>query len=433
MEDVRETHFLAGSDSYYKVLLVLLCPRLRSLKHLRPHERPGDQDGASLSLKVVAEAIAKSWFLDCWAPGLRSLREIALGIKADLRFQDDEFQAYSDILCRRMTLLPRVKSVYFGCLELSFFSQVPKVKELVSQFFDTGRCLGGTIFYSSMEHIFLGHVTDRVRSFPLSEAEGFFHPLPLQPYQPLWLPGPTCPENLIPINLLAVPKALKSLTVGGYSKGFSVDARQALLRRKGNSLESLIEYSPFKEDCGLFSPYFMASAWTSLSKMSVSVIKLIETGFHISDLTPAKMRRALSSEVIILRKSSSEDRKLDMECLEEILIAIVQCDDIYAKLKVLCLEQQEGKARQPANNCSFSKLVDIAWERRIDVYVRGNTRTRLHQLDLPEPPTMVSLERLRPQDQAARTLFCPFTGVRRAIGDESEDEMGDTENLAIRE
>jgi hypothetical protein len=46
VEDVRESHFLGGTDCYYKLLLILLCPRLRSLKNLRPEDKGYNCDEA---------------------------------------------------------------------------------------------------------------------------------------------------------------------------------------------------------------------------------------------------------------------------------------------------------------------------------------------------------------------------------------------------
>jgi hypothetical protein len=170
---------------------------------------------------VVSEAIARSWYLDSWAPGLRSLREVALGLQADLWFQfNEEFQrcknqAYSDIVCRRITILPCVEYVYFGCIELSLFSDGPTLRDLVYDLFDTIRYVNYETVYSSIEHIFLGGVADPVNDPATSATDR----------------RPTIREN--PETLFTNIKALKSLTVGEYSDGFCMDAQKALLRHKG--------------------------------------------------------------------------------------------------------------------------------------------------------------------------------------------------------
>jgi hypothetical protein len=38
-EFAHRKNFLEGSDMHYKILLILLCPRLRSLKQLGPNDR----------------------------------------------------------------------------------------------------------------------------------------------------------------------------------------------------------------------------------------------------------------------------------------------------------------------------------------------------------------------------------------------------------
>ncbi|KAJ0134021.1 putative 31.7 kDa protein in traX-finO intergenic region [Fusarium oxysporum f. sp. albedinis] len=72
------------------ILLILLCPRLRSLKQLGPNDR-----GYQIlefrcvfcsSIGAVSVIIAMSWYRNSWAPGLRSLQELALGIGGGMWF-----------------------------------------------------------------------------------------------------------------------------------------------------------------------------------------------------------------------------------------------------------------------------------------------------------------------------------------------------------
>ncbi|KAF9771266.1 hypothetical protein IL306_011106 [Fusarium sp. DS 682] len=416
LEDLRDKYFLQGADCLYKFLLILLCPRLQSLKHIPTDHHAIIADSSNYTMLLVSDAIHCNWLLEYWAPGFRNLREVGVGLDAGLWFQSQETQPYPNEIFSNITLLPQIKSVYFGCLDLGDFSyRTTDLEQRIE--------IPTYLFFSSIEHIFV----DRLDDSTVAESA----------------------ENIS--TFLNAPKALKSFTVRGDAGNFVKSAQLALMESMdctGEDLETLIGYSGHQQNSGLFSPYDMADVSERLSILSVSVIRFIERGFLISNITQETMRNAMreytntshsyriavmsafpsASEVLIFRKSYEEDEKLDMQLLEEVLIALLEC---YDCLKVICLEQQTNRNGKYVNDYSFSKLVDAAWERKVDVYVRGNTKARWHQLDLPTPPTLISLERLKPRDQIADTTVDPFTGMR--IVRELSEAEEDTETLAFRE
>ncbi|KAF4457183.1 hypothetical protein F53441_827 [Fusarium austroafricanum] len=410
LEDMKDSSFARGADFPYKLLLTALCPRLHSLKHMQSY----DSDPGNVLMKWLAHAMMQSWRKECWPPGFKSLREVAIGIDHGLWFQCLRgSEMYPSNFFRSVMLLPGLKSLYLGFTD---FRRPDDRTEL--DYRDLSKS-------SSVEHLFLDYIS-RNRYFVRRPMGGEYPPF------------------------FDVPRALKSLVVRGDMTWDQ--SKDSVMRSLGESLESLIEYVDVRHDESVYNRetkslhYVQAQGiWKlyraektapvakRLSKLTINVKRMMEM-LLVYPLTRTVMRDMwkdkdtiwptwesleskiaglfpAKSEVLLFQKCYEDDEKLDMECLEELLILLIECRKAYPALKIICLQEQKHPDGHYVNDYNFSKLAEVGWENGIDVHVRGNTRPSRYQLDLPKAPTLSSVEKLRPRDESSDMVFDPFLGT----------------------
>ncbi|KAM0546935.1 hypothetical protein ACHAPJ_010595 [Fusarium lateritium] len=94
-----------------QMLLIVLCPRLKSLKYMYNKH---DKVDRHRSLNWLTLVIGKAWTDALWPPGLQSLREVAVGVHSETWLDDDVPELWYTRSCFRGILkLPNIVSLYF--------------------------------------------------------------------------------------------------------------------------------------------------------------------------------------------------------------------------------------------------------------------------------------------------------------------------------
>ncbi|KAH6953378.1 hypothetical protein DER45DRAFT_647995 [Fusarium avenaceum] len=398
LEEAR-ADFSDGADFFYKILLILLCPRLNSFKHVNINDPFIRDYGGKEMFSWLSVIIPRSREKQSWAPGLKSLREVALRVQPGLWFRTGEHsELYPRQVFTSVMMLPNLKSVYLGEFNTEPVGWRPEDR------IPTRYCgLSGS---SSIEHIFLDHMDHSLMFLDVNQE--FF-------------------------QFLKVPKNLKSLTIGGLFCPINQGKKYIGMDYLGSSLESVIEYSG-RNISGLFQPFIMVPISKKLSRMTINIWSFISRLFKTRwDMTHSEMREdwrdskirveienrlteafPKTSEVLLFhtgRDWSKRKITINAEILEEILIQLVRCKEHYPALKAIGIQQQRDDPWQRTfSDYRFSKLVEVCWENGVDAYIRGNLRPLRHQLDMPMQPTISSLRGVEAQGEGTNKTLDPFTG-----------------------
>ncbi|KAM0244430.1 hypothetical protein ACHAP5_006232 [Fusarium lateritium] len=331
LDEAREG-FSTGADYFYKLLLILVCPRLNYLKHVNVYDALIASEWVSHELFLwLSRIISRSWDKQSWAPGLESLRNVALGLETGLWFQTHKHgKLYPSRVFRSVMMLPNLKSVYFG--KFNMYSDddqfpenpTPQYREMIGS--------------SPVEDFFLDQLA---HNFEKGEEEEIF-------------------------SFLLVSKNLKSLTVRGDMDELNELAKYVTVLQLGRSLESLIEYS---DDgiWGLYRPINMTQTLKRLSRTTIDIWAFLTEifkcdGYVITDYGMKKTWEVLelrqeclsrlkaafpkNSEVLLFQGGQSkrgDGQTIDAATLEEILIQLLHCKEQYPALKAIGIQQyREG-------------------------------------------------------------------------------------------
>ncbi|QPC67826.1 hypothetical protein HYE67_010057 [Fusarium culmorum] len=371
-EDILSLTFGDGNDGILKALLITLCPRLNVLKTAKSNDETGNNCDWEL-MEWLSQIITMSWRRDSWAPGLKSLREVSIGIPTRL--------------C--LMLLPGLKSVYFGNMNLQTVAdwgseeQPPPLAAL------TG-C-------STVEHVFLDQFVDRYDTDD-------------QQYTA---------ESVM--EFLLIPKKLKTLTVRGglklqLSNPANNQALYVLMLHLSKSLEHAIEYNcrlrPSESTWGWFGrTQPIRRLYSETNKVTINAVNVMTLGFpqlatRKEEIDEWKGTRYLyhrahqilpNVEVILVQKSYRDDEKMDsevMEKLERLLYLLVEnTARSDGKLKAIFIQQQSNPNKgNTIADFDYSKLINLGRERDIDIHVKENKNVPFYQYDFPTPPIMSSLQ-----------------------------------------
>ncbi|KPA44306.1 hypothetical protein FLAG1_02786 [Fusarium langsethiae] len=401
---------LKGNDGPLKALLITLCPRLSVLKHANSKDDTNSYPQLEL-MEWLSQIITRSWRRDSWAPGLKSLREVSVGIPTGLWFEDRNLSGlHRPRHFRSLMLLPRLKSVYFGTMNLQRDTLNSESEERPPQ-------LASLTGFSSVEHIFLDQFVDR---YDMSDQE-------------------YTAESVM--EFLLVPKKLKSLTVRGglklqLSNVANNQALYVLMLHLSKSLERAIEYNcrlrPSESTWGWFgrtNP--IRELYTGTTKITINAVSFMISGFprlatrkeELDEWQDPRVPRSLrhrggyhilpDAEVLLVQKSYRDDEIIDEEVMERLESQLYRLVENNArsgrKLKAIFIQQQPNPDKgYTIADFDYSRLINLGRERDIDIHVKENENVPFHQFDFPTPPTMPLLQQTSAEDGMG--VFDPFMG-----------------------
>ncbi|KAM0499378.1 hypothetical protein ACHAP8_005526 [Fusarium lateritium] len=400
---------LEGNDGVLKALLVSLCPRLNILKHASSKDNTSDLSQLEV-MEWLSQIITKSWRRNSWAPGLKSLREVSVGIPTGLWFEDRNLTGlHRPRHFRSLMLLPRLKSAYFGTMNLQRNMLRSESEERPPQLAALTGC-------SSVEHVFIDQFVDR---YDMSDQD-------------------YTAESVM--EFLLIPKKLKTLTVRGglklqLSNAANNQALYVLMLHLGKSLETVIEYNcrlrPSESTWGWFGRTRpIRKSYTRATKVTLNALNTMALAFprlatHKEELDEWKDPRRRYNpygrscltlpdvEVILVQKSYHDDERMDLEVmgrLEFLLYHTVENNQRSGgKLKAIFIQQQPNPEKgNTIAEFDYSRLINIGRERGIDIHVKENKTVPFYQFDFPMPSTMSSLQ--QPGTEDREKVFDPFMG-----------------------
>ncbi|KAK0379633.1 hypothetical protein CLIM01_03024 [Colletotrichum limetticola] len=97
-----------GYDGILEILLMAICPHLSSVKYILRDEGTRDD-----SLKWLTSLIKMSHLAGSWAPGLRALREVSIGVRSGTWLDYDRKVNHRPDLLASVLRLPSIDTVYF--------------------------------------------------------------------------------------------------------------------------------------------------------------------------------------------------------------------------------------------------------------------------------------------------------------------------------
>ncbi|KAJ4129847.1 hypothetical protein NW768_006817 [Fusarium equiseti] len=370
----------AGNDSLLKALLICICPRLNFLRHASCKD---NKQGIEV-MDWLTRVIAMSWRLQRWAPGLKSLLQVSIGVPTGLWFEDRHLGGfYEEYAVRSIMLLPGLKAAYFGTIRLDG-ENIPDVEGSIENPPPFADLTGA----SSVEHLFIDQFVDVFHQ----EANGYTAEAVME--------------------FLLVPKKLKQLIVRGGIEAQVVGELedQALylsMLHLRKHLMSVIEYN-----CRL-RPH--EPTWNWLTKTD-QVRKLYRRGVkHITInatnllSVPPGPRPHIppNAEAILVQKSYDDDEELGedgMKVLEDRLIKEVIDNEGY--LKAIYIEQQVHPDTGMIDEYEFNNLIDYGGQFGVDVHVKANSDTPLNPISFPSSPLMS----MGVKNAADMVVFDPFMG-----------------------
>ncbi|KAF5987094.1 hypothetical protein FCOIX_1182 [Fusarium coicis] len=168
--DLARVAFERGCDSAMQMLLIVLCPRLESLKFMyNRHDKVESRRG----LHWLTFVFGKSWLDGSWPPGLQSLRDVAVGLTSKTylcTFEDCDHKITPRSMVRmwllRTDILVTTEDsndlLSFAFYDFPWDDQDGQVQELEEVWKDTSRhqdCaeLIAVLFPPSLEVLILGN------------------------------------------------------------------------------------------------------------------------------------------------------------------------------------------------------------------------------------------------------------------------------------
>ena len=140
-----------GQDSFIKMLLLALCPRLRDLKFITGGHADLD-DGVEPtvdSLTWLESAIRHAVQIQSWPPGFLSLRDVAVGVSSGTWMYDGG-SARSGLLLASLLRLPNIASIYFSDLQAEDDAEADDGNSAIKSLIPPGS--------SSVSHLYIDRV-----------------------------------------------------------------------------------------------------------------------------------------------------------------------------------------------------------------------------------------------------------------------------------
>ncbi|KAJ3502224.1 hypothetical protein NM208_g16770 [Fusarium decemcellulare] len=412
--DSARVAFDQGNDSVAQMLLIVLCPRLQSLKFIYNRH---DKVGKRRSLHWLTLVIARSLLDASWPPGLQNLQDVAVGVHSETSLDDDVVGLwYTRTSFTSILRLPSIKSVYFRGLR-------PEDKP--------------TIDGEPHDDYDPDHEPDPV------SAEGLTHSVYRLP------PRCSTVENLylesigdydtFTQDLAEAPKALKTYTLhSGELELHTMTDFDHLLEfvvgHQGESLESIMVYDAEGFQgyrCSLYRLGFEIGVGEPLRQLHVQLDDLISQAYYpfpwtdnneeVADVwqDPGKQQECVELiadlfpeclEVLVLGSGYG-----NMHMEEDILIKIIESGKLPA-LKAIYIQQDDSDSDSVE---AFKRLAEVGWDNGVDVRVKSNPHPPRHKIEFPTAPQATSYS-AHQEDREAE--FDPFSGRWIVRGQETEQD-----------
>ncbi|KAJ4243860.1 hypothetical protein NW762_014741 [Fusarium torreyae] len=374
-----------------QMLLIVLCPRLKSLKYMYNKH---DKVDRHRSLKWLTLVIGKAWTDASWPPGLQSLREVAVGVHSETWLDDDVPELWYTRSCFRGILkLPSIESLYFRGLRPQDHPTI-EGEDTESDYEDNESP------FNSSPAAELRHAADKL-------------PARCSTVEHLYLDS-IGDYDTFQSELAAAPKALKTYTLqSGAIDFFMIMDFDLLLdlvvEKQRQSIQSIMVYdaSEFQgyrcrlytlgheikiHDCpqlrqihvqlhDLFTHTYYDFPWgrQGLTEAWKDPFKRQGCADFITRLFPTSL------EVLVLGCAGvTMPDFVSMEMEQEILVNLVRSDRLPA-LKAIYLELPDLDTVYP-----FTKLIQVGWESGVDIHTRRNPHVPRHQVQFPMPPRAAS-------------------------------------------
>lgn len=390
-----------GNDGILKGLLFSLLPRLRSIKYVwrmayyTPYPNR-DVSPMDPSLEALMHLIDRSYEENTWAPGLRSLEEVAVGVKSKC-WMGRAGCLYKCELLPTLLKLPSIKSLYLNKLYHlgadDGYEHRPQTYGLKKSF-------------STLEHLFI----EAPHDWPEDSRDA----------------------------VLSAPKALKTFAISGrlgtnfQTRCQDVDLLVDRLREhQHETLESLVMYqtSGLQGSSNfLYSPRDASlSTFKALRHVFVDYSDLITGKLHVKDDRfdeepfPIKQHwdnnleayiEAIKSvfpetmEVLMIGQGDNRWYRTNTKLVEKLLSTLIE-ERWYPKLQSIFIQKPYGTidmmggdfAYDLEESLAFKELITVAKRHGVNVSVWGCGHGPQHYFDLPCVPNLET---------------CPFAESRRS-------------------
>jgi hypothetical protein len=401
-----------GNDAPLKLLLVGVCPKIRSVKFSRNFRltgtgtigraSPDDLDNSRSSLEYFHQAIVNQLQSRsaAWPVGLDSLQDLAIGVETGEETGEEAF-APSPTLFANCMQLPNLTSLYcFGLITYGvhgvqdYTGGVPGVQD-----------------YTGVNY----QIEERS-----SSVQGIFLDWPHAHHEALR-------------GIIAGCKQLKSLTIAGGGLSGVDDVIETAGRCYQQSLETLMLYDPsglhgrnalhflpesMKDLTGLRTFYIAAKdvlhgAYEHFIQSGVQPSKckcdeehfwMCEQEFFVNFCLNSAFPE--STEVLVLGtkelrivRRRSELLPGDADLLDQAITTMIECSvrpttgfkRSFPNLKAIYLSDLEGKVFAPKRRKRrFSKAIAAGRKFGVDVHTRTTRGRPFHQVDFPKPPTITT-------------------------------------------
>lgn len=116
LREMARDELARGDDGVLKALLMLLCPRLRTVYYARSSYVSVEDEKAvgNTSLEWLCRIILshRDQDIGTWPPGLQSLRHLAVGVETGTQFDSDLYHLCYPLLFAKIMNLPNLESFY---------------------------------------------------------------------------------------------------------------------------------------------------------------------------------------------------------------------------------------------------------------------------------------------------------------------------------
>ncbi|GKT55329.1 hypothetical protein ColTof3_02668 [Colletotrichum tofieldiae] len=345
-------------------------------------------------LHLSEDDIKRSHNGGSWAPGFQALRDVAIGVNSGTWLDQENDVHHSPYLLASILLLPKIDSVYFHGLY--------DEEHLADLSIDSAR--GPSPGSSSVRHLFI----DGARSI----------------------------ENAYRENLIAAPRALKTLCIRGNGENDQWDDMDLLVTEarkfQNDSLESLMLYEAWGMHgyrCTVYRPDdVQLSKFKNLRHVCIDEQDLISEawydGHELWELWKTDREASIefvisqfpvSMEVLLLGSGHS---LCTFEMVEECFIRLVESGR-YPNLKAIFIEDDMSRRRWflrqgPQGTPRLQRLIAAGERHGVDINCTASgNRKRIHEIDFPpsapDSPSLASAPNSWARGVEARE-FNAFTG-----------------------
>ncbi|KAF5724677.1 hypothetical protein FMUND_563 [Fusarium mundagurra] len=424
--DWARVEFDRGCDSVMQMLLIVLCPRLESLKFMyNRHDKVESRRG----IHWLTFVMGKSWIDSSWPPGLQSLQDVAVGLTSKTCLDDDVVYIwYPRCYFRGLMKLPNLRSLYFRGLRPQDHPEIDGEAVVAAN-----RHLGNDAALESLTTISLRDAADAL-------------PARCSNVENLYLKDTGDYSNTV--ELAAAPKALKSYTIHGGNVAFGpisdCDIQiEFMVQEQRESLESIMIYDSSELQgyrCTLYrlGDEIPVHECIKLRQIHVDMNDLLSSAYYKFPWEGGDFREVEqvwkdaskhqdcaeviagylppSLEVLILGNLAWVT---SMEMEEDILIRIILSNKLPS-LKAIFIEIPDDED----NTYTLAKLYEVGWENGVDIRDKTNPREPRHQIQLPMAPQAISCQS---RQKAQQSEFDPLRGcwVEAPRDTQADEQSGD--------